>query len=73
VGITDAWTRVQHSMTDESETAHRHSGRYLALCGQRVLAASLTTQERSQCHPCHQADIEQRTVLRGSAGVGDER
>lgn len=52
VGITDAQTRVQHLMSDESAMAHRHSGHYLALCGERVLAASLTARERSHCQRC---------------------
>jgi hypothetical protein len=29
-------------MTHEVAAEHRHSGRYLALCGAQVLAASLT-------------------------------
>jgi hypothetical protein len=54
VGITDARTRIQHFMTDESASAHRHAGRYLALCGSEVLAASLTTWERGRCQPCRE-------------------
>lgn len=52
VGITDARTRVRHLMTDESAMEHRHAGRYLALCGARVLAASLTTPESEHCLAC---------------------
>lgn len=40
--ITDARTHMEHLVTDESLAAHRHSGRYLALCETEVLAASLT-------------------------------
>ncbi len=54
VGITDAHTRVEHLMTDASAMEHRHAGRYLALCGIEVLAASLTERERSQCQPCRE-------------------
>ncbi|MGH3825280.1 MAG: hypothetical protein ACRDRA_20940 [Pseudonocardiaceae bacterium] len=51
-GIIDARTRVEHLMTDVSAMAYRHSGNYLALCGARVLAASLTEPGRAQCQPC---------------------
>jgi hypothetical protein len=54
VGITDARTHVEHLMTDEAVAAHRHSGRYLALCGAQVLAASLAEPRRSRCQPCAQ-------------------
>lgn len=52
LGITDAHTHVEHLMTDESAVAHRHSGRYLALCGIEVLAASLTAPGRRHCRRC---------------------
>jgi hypothetical protein len=55
MGITDAHTRVEHLITDESAMAHRRSGRYLALCGVQVLAASLTAPGRDQCRRCQQA------------------
>jgi hypothetical protein len=56
VGIIDARTYVEHLMTDEAVAAHRHSGRYLALCGAQVLAASLAEPRRSRCQPCTRAD-----------------
>lgn len=49
----DAHTEVEHLVTDDTVAAHRHSGRYLALCGVQVLTASLTARERTQCRPCH--------------------
>jgi hypothetical protein len=54
VRIVDARTELEHLMTQESAAlaAHRHAGRYLALCGAAVLAASMTTPERGQCRPC---------------------
>ncbi len=55
VGITDAHTHVEHLVTDESAMAHRHSGRYLALCGVRGLAASLTAPRCDQCQHCQRA------------------
>lgn len=53
VGITDARTRVEHLMSDAA-MEHRHSGRYLALCGIEVLAASLTDPGRGQCQHCRE-------------------
>jgi hypothetical protein len=55
VGITDAHTHVEHLVTDESAMAHRHSGRYPALCGVQVVAASLTAPRRQQCQCCQRA------------------
>jgi hypothetical protein len=55
VGITDAHTHVEHLVTDESAMAHRHSGRYPALCGVQVVAASLTAPGREQCQCCQRA------------------
>lgn len=54
MGITDAQTRVEHLVTDASASEHRHAGRYLALCGIEVVAASLTERERGQRRPCHE-------------------
>ncbi len=51
-GITDAQTHLEHLVTDESLAAHRHSGRFLALCGIEVLAASLTDPGRGRCPEC---------------------
>lgn len=50
--ITDARTQVQHAVTDESVAQHRHAGRYRAVCGAQVLAASLTAPARGQCQSC---------------------
>jgi hypothetical protein len=51
LGITDAQTHLEHLVTEESLAAHRHSGRFLALCGIEVLAASLTNPggRRREC------------------------
>ena len=53
--ITDAHTHVEHLVSEESAMAHRHSGRYLALCGVQVVAASLTAPGREQCQCCQRA------------------
>jgi hypothetical protein len=52
VGVTDARTRVEHLVPDESLLARRHAGRFLAVCGAEVLAASLTAPGRGRCREC---------------------
>ncbi len=49
--VTDA-QGLAHLVTDESMTAGHHAGRYLTMCGQRVLTASLTTPARGHCKRC---------------------
>ncbi|MGH3912459.1 MAG: hypothetical protein ACRDTC_03460 [Pseudonocardiaceae bacterium] len=43
---------VVHLVTEEAMAAGRPTGCYLAVCGSPVLAASLTTPERSSCRSC---------------------
>ena len=44
LAMTDATTGTAHLVTDESVAAGRRAGgRYVAVCGAQVLAASLTT------------------------------
>ncbi len=50
--VTDARTHRAHLVTDDASAAGRPSGRYKALCGAIVLAASLTTPDRGQCDTC---------------------
>jgi hypothetical protein len=52
VEMTDARTRIEHLVTDASAMEHRHSGRYLALCGAKVLATSLTDPGGRRCLEC---------------------
>jgi len=52
VRVTDARTRVEHLVPDESLAARRHAGRFLAVCGAEVLAASLTDPGRGRCRQC---------------------
>lgn len=56
VGIVDATTRVEHLVSDPV-VEYRHAGRYLALCGIEVLAASLTEPGRGQCRPCREQAV----------------
>jgi hypothetical protein len=52
VRVVDAYTRVEHLVTDDVLAAHRLS--YLAKCGTEVLAASMTDPGRSRCRECAQ-------------------
>ena len=51
--MADAQTHCAHLVTDDAAVAGRaDGGRYLALCGAVVLAASLTMPETSYCALC---------------------
>lgn len=41
-----------HLVTEHAMAAGRRAGRYAAVCGAEVLAASLTAVERSHCRSC---------------------
>ena len=41
-----------HLVAEEAMAAGRRGGRYLAVCGTQVLAASLTTPEHGSCRSC---------------------
>lgn len=49
--VTDT-VGVMHLVTEEAMADGRLVGCYLAVCGNPVLAASLTTPERSSCRFC---------------------
>ena len=52
--MTDACTATAHLVTDAAAVAGRRSGRYRAVCGELVLAASLTMPEHGHCRACQQ-------------------
>ncbi len=52
IAITDARTGTDHLVTDAAAARDRSSGRYLAACGARVLAASLTAPAAGTCRFC---------------------
>jgi hypothetical protein len=62
--MTDAPTRCAHFVTDEAAAAGRPRGRYVAICGRVVLAASLTTPETSYCGSCVYWRAKNHTVPR---------
>lgn len=50
--MTDADTLCAHFVTEQDAAAGRSAGRYLAICGRVVVAASLATPETSYCGSC---------------------
>lgn len=54
IGIVDSRIHLQHLMTHEIAAEYRHAGRYLALYGAQVLAASLTAPDGRRCVMCRQ-------------------
>jgi hypothetical protein len=53
VELVDARTLRAHLLTPDALAAGRHaSGRYIALCGQDVLPASLVEPGRGRCSSC---------------------
>jgi hypothetical protein len=49
--VTDV-AGVEHLVTDAAMAAGRRAGRYAAVCGAEVIAASLTAPESSRCRRC---------------------
>jgi len=62
--LTSAVDGVDHAVTDEEMGAGRASGTYVALCGARVPAASLTAPPAQSCPPC-------AVILRARATLGE--
>lgn len=52
IEIVDGPTRVAHRVSSDELLAGRLHGRYQALCGARLLAASLTDPGRRRCQEC---------------------
>lgn len=52
LSVVDTCTGMQHQVPIETAALHRHSGRYPALCGAEVPAASLTTPATAGCQDC---------------------
>ena len=52
IELVDVHTRVAHRVSPEELLAGRARGDYEALCGVRLLAASLTDPGRGQCPEC---------------------
>jgi hypothetical protein len=52
LSVVDTRTGTLHRVPVETAALHRRSGRYPALCGAEVAAASLTTPEADCCRDC---------------------
>jgi hypothetical protein len=53
IEMTDSRTNVTHHVTEEAMAdGRRAGGRYRAICGARVLSASLTAPVRRRCQTC---------------------
>lgn len=50
--MTDGCSHLVHLITDDNAMAGRATGRYVACCGDIVVAASLTTPGGKDCRPC---------------------
>lgn len=59
--MVDARTLTEHLIDFDTFTAVRHQGRYVALCGTEVLAASMTTEERGHCRECFRRQVDRCT------------
>ena len=61
ISMVDAQTLTEHLIDLDTVTAVRHQGRYIALCGTEVLAASMTTEERDFCRDCIRCQVDRCT------------
>ena len=52
IELVDSRTQIMHRVTGDELLAGRRSGDYQALCGMRVLSASLTDPGRGRCAEC---------------------
>ncbi|MGH4010892.1 MAG: hypothetical protein ACRDTH_22495 [Pseudonocardiaceae bacterium] len=52
LAVTDAQTSLAHLVTVQAMAAGRLHGRYTAVCGYPVLAASLTAPASGSCQDC---------------------
>ncbi|MGQ0775055.1 MAG: hypothetical protein ACT4NY_11665 [Pseudonocardiales bacterium] len=59
--MVDAVTLTEHLIDLDAMTTARSRGRYTALCGAEVLAASMTTKERDFCQDCMRLQVDRCT------------
>jgi hypothetical protein len=52
IELVDATTRIAHRVASDELLAGRMAGNYRALCGTRLISASLTDPGRSRCAEC---------------------
>ncbi|MGH3939840.1 MAG: hypothetical protein ACRDTG_14665 [Pseudonocardiaceae bacterium] len=56
--MVDAQTLIEHLIDLDIIAAARSRGRYTALCGIEVLAASMTTEENRFCRKCLRRQVD---------------
>jgi len=56
--MVDAQTLTEHLIDLDIIVADRSRGRYTALCGAEVLAASMATQEERFCEECIRRQVD---------------
>ncbi|MGQ0776520.1 MAG: hypothetical protein ACT4NY_19190 [Pseudonocardiales bacterium] len=59
--MVDAQTLTEHLIALDGIAEARQQGRYTALCGVEVLAASMTTEERGYCRKCIRRQVARCT------------
>ncbi|MGH3939847.1 MAG: hypothetical protein ACRDTG_14700 [Pseudonocardiaceae bacterium] len=59
--MVDAQTLIEHLIDLHGIAESRHQGRYIALCGVGVLAASMATEERDFCRKCLRRQVDRCT------------
>ncbi|MGH3913439.1 MAG: hypothetical protein ACRDTC_08515 [Pseudonocardiaceae bacterium] len=59
--MVDSRTLIEHLIDLDTLAVARQVGRYTALCGVEVLAASLTTEERGFCRECLRRQVDRCT------------
>lgn len=52
VTMTDARHGARHYLTDDAASAGRGTGRYIAVCGAEILAASISAPDGRACPWC---------------------
>lgn len=60
VTVADARTGTEHLVTDDGIATGRRAGRYRAVCGELVLAASLIAEPARHCPICLQLQAGRR-------------
>ncbi|MGQ0777767.1 MAG: hypothetical protein ACT4NY_25725 [Pseudonocardiales bacterium] len=68
--MVDARTLTEHLIDLNTLAAARSHGRYTALCGAEVLAASMITEESRFCQVCIRRQVDRWPLSPISAGQG---
>lgn len=68
--MTDADTFCAHFVTEQDAAAGCAAGRYVAICGRVVIAASLATPETSYCGSCVYWRAKNHTAPRQNSTPG---